>query len=308
MIDILMAVYNGEKYLTEQIESILSQTFYDWQLFICDDCSSDRSFQIAREYEKKYPEKIKAFRNDKPTGSAQANFMNMLPLAKAEYIMFSDQDDFWLPEKIQVTFNKMKEAENKHGNVPLLVHTELTVADESLGVLHERFTAFQGLDPQKKSLNSILAQNNVTGCTMMINRPLLEIAADADPDDMLMHDWWFALTAAAFGGIEFVPVPTVKYRQHGNNQLGAVNNRNLRSIMRIVSQRMKTKKRVSITYRQAECFYKRCSGVLPEQMKKTLRIYIDIPNHRKTKRMYLLARHGFLKQNFISAAGQLIFC
>lgn len=308
MIDILMAVYNGEKFLAEQIESILGQDADGWRLIICDDGSTDGSFKIAQSYAEKYPELVKACKNSVPSGSACANFIGMLEKTSAEYVMFSDQDDVWKPQKVRLTFSEMKRLEKEYGDVPLLVHTEAEIVDAELNTLKPRFTAFQGLNPDYRSLNRLLAQNNVTGHTAMINRRLAELLTGAPPEKMLMHDWWAALAAAAFGQIGFVNEPLSRYRQHGSNQLGAVNNRSAAGIIRIISQRAGTKKRVSATYAQAAAFLDFYRGKLPENARKTLGIYTDIPNRNKLKRAFLLVKHGFLKQNFITAVGQLIFC
>ena len=308
MIDILMAVCNGGKYLAEQIDSILAQSEEEWHLYICDDGSSDDSFRIAAEYAEKYPHRITVRRNEKPTGSACANFMGMLKGSEAEYVMFSDQDDFWNPHKIKLTLEKMHELESEYGASPLLVHTELMVADSRLNVTNPSFTRFQGLDPRKKNLNSLLCQNNITGCTLMINKALADIIKDAPAEKMLMHDWWAGLAAAAFGHIGFVDAPTIKYRQHGGNQLGAVNNRSFTGAARIVRDRQCTKDRINMTYRQAEDFYEYYGSLLSEDNRHILEKYIDIPKLPKPVRAARLIKYGFLKQNFPAAAGQLIFC
>lgn len=308
MIDILMAVYNGGKFLSEQIESILAQSAGEWHLCICDDCSEDDSFRIASDYAKKYPHRITVCRNEKPSGSACANFMGMLKGSTADYVMFSDQDDFWHPDKIKLTFEKMHELEAEYGDSPLLVHTELEIADSGLNVTSPSFTRFQGLDPKKKSLNRLLCQNNITGCTLMINKALADIIKDAPPEKMLMHDWWTGLAAAAFGHIGFVETPTVKYRQHGDNQLGAVNNRSFSGAVGLVRNRQHTMERINMTYRQAESFYEYYRPLLSEEKRNILETYIDIPKHSKLSRAARLVRYGFLKQNFSAAAGQLIFC
>lgn len=106
--------------------------------------------------------------------------MSMLQYAQSEYVMFSDQDDFWEKDKVKLTLAKMKELEAKNGNIPLLVHTELAIADGELNITHSRFTVFQGLDPKANTLNRLAAQNNVTGCTAMMNRPLLELVKGID--------------------------------------------------------------------------------------------------------------------------------
>ena len=103
MIDILMAVYNGERFLAEQIESIIGQSYSDWHLYICDDGSKDNSVQIMSDYAEKYPNLITVSVNSEPTGSACGNFMRMLSKSESEYVMFSDQDDFWLADKIKLT-------------------------------------------------------------------------------------------------------------------------------------------------------------------------------------------------------------
>lgn len=308
MIAILMAVYNGEKYLSEQIDSILAQSESDWQLFINDDCSSDSSYDIAVKYAKEHPERIIVSRNGSPSGSACANFMGMLGRTDAEYAMFCDQDDVWLPDKIELTLRKMKELEKTYGNAPLLVHTELAVADRELNITAPSFTRFQGLKPRYNSLNRLLCQNNVTGCTVMINRALIKLVRNAPADKMLMHDWWLALAAAAFGHIGFVDKPTIKYRQHGNNQLGAVNNRSLKGIAGFISKSGKAKERINATYRQAECFYSFYNDILSPESRAVINTYIDIPSHSKLSRAAILIKNRYLKQNFMSAAGQLIFC
>lgn len=303
-----MAVYNGEKFLAEQIESILGQDIDGWRLIICDDGSSDGSFEIACNYAEKYPNLITAYKNSVPSGSACANFIGMLEKTNAEYVMFSDQDDVWKPRKVRLTFSEMKRLEKQFGDCPLLVHTEAEIVDVNLNTIKPRFTVFQGLNPNYRSLNRLVAQNNVTGHTAMINRKLAELLTGAPPEKMLMHDWWAALAAAAFGQIGFVSEPLSRYRQHGSNQLGAVNNRNAAGIIKIISQRAKTKKRVSATYAQAADFLDFYRDILPENARQTLEIYTDIPNGNKLKRAYLLVKNSFLKQNFITAAGQLFFC
>lgn len=307
MIDILMAVYNGEKFLSEQIESILAQDSDGWHLYICDDHSSDSSFDIACRYAEKYPELITTYRNDNPSGSACANFIGMLKKSQSEYVMFSDQDDYWKPEKVRLTFAEMKRLEKRHGDCPLLVHTEMEVVDAQLSALEPHFTIFQGINPAASGLNRLLAQNNVTGCTMMINRRLAEIIKNAPPEKMLMHDWWAGIAAAAFGHIGFVSEPLNMYRQHGGNQLGAVNNRSFSAFVRNENTQ-KLKARVTATYEQAQAFLNEYGDVLPPHAKKITEMYVQLPSCHKLTRISRIICCNFKKQNFMSALGQLIFC
>lgn len=307
MVDILLAAYNGEKYIARQLDSIIAQTYKNWRLIIQDDCSSDKTAQIVNEYTKKYPQKIKLHINEKPSGSAKSNFFDMLKYAENEYVMFCDQDDFWLENKIEISVNAVKQQEKVNGGVPLLIHTDLKITDSELNVLNNSFFKYQGLNYKANTLGRLLVQNNATGCTMLINKELLEIIK-GNAECMLMHDWWLALIASAFGKIHFINESTVLYRQHGNNQLGAVNNRSISGAVKIAANRTKTKKRVSVTYAQAEAFLKIYKDSLSIKNKEAIEYYISIPDMPKIKRVHALIKRRYLKQNILAAAGQLIFC
>lgn len=214
MIDILMTVYNGEQYVVPQIESILNQTDSNWKLFIQDDCSTDRTVELIEPYVRRYPERITLLRNEKNSGSAQKNFFSMLPLVEHSYCMFCDHDDVWKPRKVEMTVRRMMELEQANGqDTPLLVHTDLAVADENLKVLSDSMFRSQNLNRKGNRLNNLLVQNNVTGCTMMVNKALVDMVGPA-PKHAVMHDWWMALIAACFGKIGFVRQATILYRQH----------------------------------------------------------------------------------------------
>lgn len=307
MVDILLACYNGEKYLAQMIESIIKQTHIDWRLIIQDDCSSDKTAEIAAEFARNYPQKIFFFQRETPSCSSQNNFLSMLKFAKNEYIMFADQDDFWLENKVELTLAEMKRLEKNYGStMPLLVHTDLIVADEDLQPLHQSFFSYQGLDKHANSLNKLLSQNNVTGCTMMLNRQLLLLVEKSEA--ILMHDWWFALIAAGMGKIGFVDTPTILYRQHGNNQLGAVNNRSIKYAAKVAKNRIKAKKRLSVTYTQANAFLDIYSDRLPKKSRTLVDMYVSIPNKNKLLRVYFIVRYNFTKQSMMTKIGQIIFC
>lgn len=307
MIDILLATYNGEKYLKQQLDSILAQNVDCWHLYIKDDCSVDSTLSIAKAYEARYPDKITVIDSACATGSAKANFLSLLKYSKSQYIMFCDQDDVWLPDKIKLALETMRQNESDT-SLPVLVHSDLTIVDERLSQIHASFFKFQGLNSKAIALNRLLVQNNITGCTVMINRSLLDLAADADTDKILMHDWWFGLVASAFGKIAFVDKPTILYRQHASNQLGAVNNRSISGALKIVLKRLNTKRRVSITFSQAQHFFDIYAPRLDNESRELLERFLSIPKKPKLKRIFCLLRHNFLKQNLLTAIGQLIFC
>lgn len=282
MIQILMAVYNNQPYLKEQLDSILSQIGPDFSLIIRDDCSTDDSLALLQEYQKKYPEKIKLFLAPKNEG-AKKNFSSLAELADADYIMFSDGDDVWLPGKIQNTFDEMKSFESKFGSHhPLLIHTDLKVVDSYLNSQSESFWHYSCLDPiEGISLNRLLVSNVVTGCTIMINRKLLEKALPF-PFESVMHDWWLGLVAATFGKIGHLSQPTILYRQHNKNVLGAENLRDYRVIFKKIFSFLtreglnRTRNKIRKMYNQGEVFYKRYCAEMGGGKARVVRNFIEM--------------------------------
>lgn len=307
MIDILMAVYQGEAYVAEQIESILKQTYTDWTLLIGDDGSKDRTMEILLAYEAKYPSKIRVIPNKVNSGSAQANFFHLLSLSKAAYAMTCDHDDVWLPDKVEKTMGEMERLERESPpGTPILVHTDLEVVDENLRTIAPSMFQLQNLDSRRVSLSRLLAQNVVTGCTMLANRPLLDLAKDP-PASAIMHDWWLALVAAAFGRIGFVPKPTIRYRQHGNNEVGAKNVRDPKYVAARLSKTEQIHKVLTDTYRQAAGFYGRYQDKLTEEQAKLVLGYAKMPEYGKLRRMAHLLCNGHGKNGLVRKAGQLLF-
>lgn len=254
MITILMATYNGEEYIAEQIESILNQTESCWKLIIQDDCSSDGTAKIAQAYAERYPSMIKFKERETSSGSAKNNFSSMLQFSDSEYTMTCDQDDVWLPKKIELTLKKMQELEVKYGkDKPLLVHTDLKVVDEKLKAIDNSLFHQQNLDSSRDKFNNLLVQNIVTGCTMMVNHALI-VLADKVPEQAIMHDRWFALLASAFGKIGFISEPTVLYRQHDHNEIGSENTRSFQYNLKRMLSKERSKSVLRNTYLQAEVF------------------------------------------------------
>ena len=134
--------------------------------------------------------------------------------------MLCDQDDLWLPNKVAITLRKMQEIEKKHPESPILIHTDLMVVDEKLNMIDESFWHYQHIDPSLDSLNRLLIQNTITGCTTMVNKKLVELSLPI-PTKALMHDGWIGLVAAGLGKISYIDEPTIKYRQHSSNDTGA---------------------------------------------------------------------------------------
>ncbi|XKH59408.1 glycosyltransferase family 2 protein [Halomonas sediminis] len=220
-IEILLATWNGERYLKEQLDSLLAQTNTSWQLIAHDDGSSDATLDILHTYQRQYPERIQVLEDGQRFGNACGNFAHLLKHAQAPYVMFCDQDDIWLPFKVEVTLNAMQAEEAKCPSVPILVHTDLQVVDAQGNKLASSFFDAQQLPREYRSLLDAAVLNRVTGCTVMLNQAAIDEGTPI-PRQALMHDWWLACrTLQAGGKVVFVNQPTMGYRQHGGNVIGA---------------------------------------------------------------------------------------
>lgn len=219
MIAILLATYNSEKYIRAQIESLLNQSIVDWRLYIRDDCSTDNTCQIIHEYHFKFPNKIFVIDNQRKSLGAYLNFVSILKEIEADYYMFCDHDDVWLPEKIEVSMNRMKE-EEKTG-VPVIVHTDMKVVDQDLNVISNSFWAYSNLLPEHTSFLEMVLCNSANGCTMLFNQAAKEVALP-NIKFATMHDMLLNQSVAANNGvITAIKKPTVLYRQHVDNVVGA---------------------------------------------------------------------------------------
>lgn len=216
-IDILMATYNGEKYLKEQIDSILNQTYSNTRLIISDDCSTDRTRDLLKEYEKNN-DRIKVYYQEKNLGYVK-NFEFLLKKVENEIYMLSDQDDVWLPTKIEHTYKRLKETNAD------LVFTDLEIVDENLNTLYPSFNDYMKLTRKiKKCKNDYRLQylyNCVTGCTLMSKKSFIETIIPIPKGyKYVIHDTWIACVVANKGKVEYLDEKTIKYRQHGRNQVG----------------------------------------------------------------------------------------
>lgn len=236
LVDVLLATYNGSKYLEAQLDSILAQTHPALRILVSDDGSSDATPQILQRYRARLGERLVLVPNPSAGGGVVRNFANLMQASLddgvAQWTVFADQDDVWLPEKIASLLSEMVRIEGSsigEGALPCLVHSDLTVVDEGLRVISPSFAQYQRMNPADCSDLSLLSVNQVTGCTMMVNRTLLQLALPL-PAETIMHDWWCALISST-GRRSYIDTPLILYRQHGTNQLGA-KNRALRTRLR----------------------------------------------------------------------------
>lgn len=305
MIDILLATYNGEKYLKEQIDSILNQTYKEFRILIRDDGSTDETLKQIQLYMSKYPDKIFLVEEESGYRCSANNFMILAMHAESEYVMFCDQDDIWLPNKIEDTLNEMKKIENQYGiETPTVVFGNYIVVDEKLNEI-TNIRANQ-IDNYKLDLNHLLVQNYVTGCLMMVNKSLYSNIKFYSPE-ILMHDWWIAIYASSFGIIHHFDKELMLYRQHGKNFVGAVDIKSFKyRLNKIISPNTKNMK--WLYKKQAEKFLLEYRTTIPTKQKAVIVKFVELYGEKlKLKRIYCLLKGKYLKGDLIRILGQLIY-
>lgn len=278
MIDVLLAQHRpNERWLQEQRESVLAQRGVRVNL-------------IERE-------------DVEGLGACQ-NFSALLSRSHAEYVAFSDQDDVWLPDKLQKCKRRLCEMEELHGKTtPLLVFCDGFAVDENLKPLGGTVLSRQKVNVEKGlAFNRLLMQNFIPGNAMLFNAALRERAGSI-PTGALMHDAWIALVAAAFGHIGFVDEPLYKYRQHRGNVLGQTSANASHFATRIKEGESAFRARLRGNAREAQAFVDRYK----EDSPASARALAGFPDANWLTRRCLLFKRGLWKQGFARNLG-LFFC
>lgn len=237
-VNILMATYNGERYVSEQIESIINQSFTNWFLLIRDDGSTDNTMGILDRYEKK-EKRIMVIRDNLGNLGQCLNFDEIMKNIKIDsYVMFSDQDDVWLSTKIEESVKEIKSLETIHGTeTPILVYTNYNVVNDKLYYIN---TAYSKADLEAPELiaNRLLIQNWIMGCTMIINNKLLKYSVEI-PIEAENHDNWIALIASMTGCVHYLDKITMIHRVHSNNVTRNCETTNIKNRIKRVKKRFK---------------------------------------------------------------------
>jgi len=216
-IEILMATYNGEKYVREQIDSIIHQTYENWKLLIRDDNSTDKTLEILKEYEKK-DKRIKVIEDKKGNLGFVKNFEELLNYSNKEWIMFSDQDDYWLENKIEKYVTILNSNPKDILKKPILIHSNSFICNDNLEIIKKEF--INSNIASKYNEDSYYFFYFVQGSTVLINRAMIDLALPFSKN-VTVHDRYFHLLAEFLGKRIFINESLIKYRHHSNNKIGA---------------------------------------------------------------------------------------
>ncbi len=311
MIEIVMATCNGGRFLEEQLNSLFAQSCQGFHLTVGDDCSADDTQDIVREFEAKYPGRVTLIVNATKLGPV-GNFGNLMKHSSAEYVMFSDQDDIWLPNKIEKSLAAMVRLEAQHSkDLPILIYSDLKIVSKHLVVISETFWKGLAKRPREPNFGALLASNRVTGCTVMMNRALVQRAAPIPTSEVFMHDWWTALVASAFGILYQIEEPLLLYRQHESNAIGVPLDRGsfIERTVRTITQigaNPAIKANLGLVKRQAAAFERIFGADLPPKILSTLAAAQRLDQMNALQRRWTIVRHRLFRPGLRSNISLLI--
>lgn len=314
-ITVLMAAYEGERYIEQQLDSILAQTVPDIQIMISDDGSGDNTRKILERYERWYPAQIvlkhrvkEGAYQDRPkrVPPMAMNFFWLLGQARGDYVLLCDQDDVWKNHKVKTLLRRMRELEREFGKGhPILVHSDMEVTDEDLYVISRSFFRYQHCNPHRTAFSQILAENPVTGGAVMMNGALARLVGKA-PRCCFMHDWWIALTASCFGTISCVREPLYQYRQHGGNTLGARRTGSLEDVRGRLGRGAAVEDNYRRMFAQAAAFGAMHKERMTREQKATLKAFLALPLQPPAGRLGNIVRNGFYKSSPVQTLAQCV--
>lgn len=286
-IHILLSTYNGEQFLAEQIQSIQQQTVQDWKLLIRDDGSTDRTREIIQEFVAQDSRIHWINENESKNLGVIKSFHNLAQFEEADVYFFSDQDDVWLPQKLELS---LAEARKYPAEMPLMVYMDLTVVNQDLEILSSSMIRSQSGHANTELVQE-LTENTVTGGVAMANHALIQLWNQTE--DILMHDWYLALLATAFGKLVYIDQPGELYRQHEHNVLGA----------RTWSKRIKKWLRPSLLFRMYWDLIKKSQQQaaflldmpLSAEKRELVAAYVTILDQPMHERWRILRQYGLRK-------------
>lgn len=302
-IDIVLAAFNGERFITEQIESIIAQSCQDWRLTIRDDASADRTPDICRAYAKRLPQQIACVDDALGNLGCIGNFGRLLEGATAPYLMFCDQDDVWLPHKVAMQFERIRELEGKFGSdCPIASYTNARLVAEDLSpVAGSLLDYINRRHPAQNELPRLCMAGPCYGCTLIFNRALLNFFRGF-PEGALSHDWWIGMIASAFGVLDFLDETPLLHRRHASN-LSVTKKSSLNRYIRGFQSVSRQRFYLFRVFRQSAAFYNEYRPRMSFKQQAFFQAACRIPESNWLSRRWLVLRHGFLKTGFVKNCG-----
>lgn len=292
--DILLATYNGERFIADLLDSLLSQTQADFRVLARDDGSSDATVGILQEFEARFGGRLQIIGDGSPTGSPTLNFEVLMRASTADYVLFCDQDDVWLPNRVQESLRMLTEAEATFGaETPVFVFNDLVPVDANLKKVAESYWEFKKINPaMARRLAASLITSPILGCSCGINRALLNRALPIHPQ-ATNHDWWTLHVAIMFGQVVWSAEKTVLYRLHGGNSSQQQRVR-ARDYARSTAVFAKVRNGLAKKARHAEGLKKTYVDAMPPDMRAMFDDFVQVTTRGFLTRRVTLLRWGLV--------------
>lgn len=306
-VQILLATYNGEQFLQQQIESLLQQTYTDFTILIRDDGSTDKTLEIIESYQQKYPAKFILLKEDKMNVGATQNFGILLAHSTADYIFFCDQDDVWMASKIEHSLSAIFTMENEQKSNPCLVYSDMKLINEHGIIIADSVWKQLHLSPDYFTLNRLLVQNIPHGCTVLINKAMKSIASPI-PATAILHDHWLALLAASVGNSVAITTPLILLRNHTQN----VTRKNfsfaekIKRYFKNLSDKNAYEQYLKIRIAQAKALMEKCSLQLNNDQIRLLQDFIALENMGSMQRKKIFIKNQFYRTTFLHSLKMIL--
>lgn len=298
-VDVLLATWNGGRFLAQQLDSLFRQTVQDFRLVVRDDGSTDSTLEIVEQYRSRFPDRVVIQTNECQVGACRS-FATLAERSVAPYVAFCDQDDIWREDRLAIGLAAAKSAEREYGiGTPILVFSDLTLIGERNEMLNPSMWKLMRVNPRRADLGSLLVQNLVTGCTVLANRSLL-LRALPIPDDAIMHDSWLGLVAAAFGVLCPILEPTVLYRQHQRNAIGAKSPWTATQALKRLSSDQDFKQGITASRLQSQSFAGRFAQQLTNRQMAILEAWSRSQELPPVVRQWTLYRNGLRRTSLLN--------
>ncbi len=289
-ISIALCLYQGERFLTEQLDSILAQTLQDFHLHIFDDGSTDTSIKIIKQYQQIHPN-IHLHQNKQHLGFVK-NFEQAIKIlsSKNTYLALCDQDDIWHSNKLELCYQALSQLEQEYIDMPCLVHSDLKMIDSAGKLIHSSFFAHKKIElPTEKSLAKILGYNGVMGNTLLINHQLAQLALPF-PASLKYHDYWLALINETFGRRQTLHTALISYRIHSQN---ASENRKSQPVRYLAPPFTEDNRKQTLAYFLSHY------DINPKDRRIITAFYHYLdPKKNKIRRIVILFKYNFLRKHW----------
>lgn len=296
LVAILLCIFQGKKYLAEQLESIANQTHRNWRIYISDDGDCTESRQIIKEFKSRYECGRIIFLSGPKCGFA-ANFLSLLVKSgdSADYYAFADQDDIWESKKISSAINMLK---SEPENIPVLYCGRSRLVDENNEPI-----GFSTLFTKQPSFKNALMQTIGGGNTMVMNKSLRNLVAEITDIEAVSHDWWVYLVVSGCGGkIFYDEVPYIRYRQHSHNLVG--------SNVTIYGKLKRVRMLWNGYFRHFNdvniAAIERFKHKLTDENKNILEVFKEARKSKFIKRLFLIKKIGLYRQTLLGNLGLLV--